>query len=207
MDLERAIELGDLLPGEKLNELELATRYKTSRTPVREAIQRLEAKGRVEISPRRGAFVAKLDLPRLLQSFEALSEIEGICARLAARRITSEELAELEAAHERYSAIEKKKDPKTYFEASMVFHAMIAKFAKNEVLLEVFTELCTQLAPYRRHGLSLPNRIDNSVREHMLVIEAIRENNAELAEQRMLSHTAFVADSAMLLLSRFKNDA
>ena len=91
--LEKDIFLLRLQPGDRLDEASLAQRFGTSRTPVREALRQLAASGLVEIRAHRGAEVSRLSIPQLLEMFEFMSVLEGVCARFAAERATAEELA------------------------------------------------------------------------------------------------------------------
>jgi DNA-binding GntR family transcriptional regulator len=98
--IEEEIATGRLLPGTRLDEVELATRFGVSRTPIREALRLLLGEGLVETRPQRGAVVAQVTPQRLIEMFEVMAELEAMCARLAARRMSDVELAEVEAAHE-----------------------------------------------------------------------------------------------------------
>ena len=102
--LEKEIVLGELAPGLHLDEGSLATRFGTSRTPVREALNRLAVSGLVELRPRRGAAVAGITEEVMAQRFEALAGLEGLCAYYAALRMTAEERLALRDAHRRCRA-------------------------------------------------------------------------------------------------------
>ncbi|MEM9422871.1 MAG: GntR family transcriptional regulator [Pseudomonadota bacterium] len=195
--LEREIVSGELKPGVRLNEYDLAQKFNASRTPVREAIQRLESKGIVNTELGKGAFVARPDPTRLIQLFEALSEVEGLCARLAARRITTKELDALERNHEEYKQAAVKGEADEYFKKGMEFHHLIAQYSRNAVLQEIMQDLSNRVGHYRRRTLELPQRLEKSIREHGLVIEALRNQDPDAVEQLMLSHTGVVADTAM----------
>ena len=95
--IEEAIATGDLPPGARLDEAELIARFDVSRTPVREALLQLAAAGMVEMRPRHGAVVAKISLPRLIEMFEVMAELEAMSSRLAARRMDAQELEALRA--------------------------------------------------------------------------------------------------------------
>ncbi len=94
--LEEEIFTGRLKPGDRLDEQSLAQRFSVSRTPVREALRQLSASHLIEVRPRQGAVVAVITLPRLIEMFEVMAELEGMCARLAARRMTDDERSELQ---------------------------------------------------------------------------------------------------------------
>ncbi|MEO0398868.1 MAG: GntR family transcriptional regulator [Pseudomonadota bacterium] len=198
--LEHQIISGALPPGARLNEIDLAEKFSASRTPVREALQRLASKSLVTIESGRGAFVAKPDVTALLQMFEALSELEGVCARLCARRITSKEFKEMERVHEGYADEANSDDIVAYYDKSVVFHELVTHYAKNQVLEKMSADLNLKLAPYRIQTLEHPKRIEKSIAEHTLVLDAIRRNDENDAEQFMRAHTGLVTDNAMRLI-------
>ena len=99
--LENAILNGDRIPGERLDPEALGQEFNVSRTPVREAIHQLVASGLVSVQPKKGTFVAEVGIDRLIEMFEVMAELEGMCGRLAARRITVLELGELRDALKR----------------------------------------------------------------------------------------------------------
>src|SRR6476659_4220509 len=98
-EIEQDIVTGRLQPGERLDEQSLADRFGVSRTPLREALMQLASTGMVEVHSRRGAFVASLGLKEIIERFEAMAALEGMCGALAARRISEEPRAVLLAAH------------------------------------------------------------------------------------------------------------
>ena len=201
--IERLITSGEIRPGSRLNELELAEQFETSRTPVREAIQRLSSKALVTIESGRGAFVAKLGVQSVLQMFEALSEIEADCARLCALRVTSQEFEEMRKIHESYSSDKDSSDFESYYRKSIKFHEMIVLYSKNKILQRIATDLALKLTPYRVQTLELPKRIEKSIDEHSRVLEAIGRNDEEAAERLMREHTGLVTESAMRLIRMF----
>ncbi len=97
--IEEQIVTGALRPGARLDEQELAAEFGVSRTPIREALIQLASAGLVDTRPRRGAVVAEIEPHRLCEMFDVMAELEAMCARLAARRITEDEIASLRAAH------------------------------------------------------------------------------------------------------------
>src|ERR1700760_4409686 len=113
--IEEEIATGKLLPGTRLDETELATRFGVSRTPIREAIKLLHGEGLIEHRPRRGAVVAQIGADRLVEMFEVMAELEAMCARLAARRMSDDEIDALQAAHEACRGAAKANDSDAYF--------------------------------------------------------------------------------------------
>src|SRR5882724_8272824 len=122
---------GLLEPGGALDETELARRFGVSRTPVREAIRQLAASGLVEVRAHRGAVVARPSEERLLGMFEAMAELEALCAGLAAERMGPAERSLLETVHEELRTMIQGGDPQRYHEVNEAFHAAIYAGAHN----------------------------------------------------------------------------
>ena len=195
--LEDEIVSGRCPPGSHLNEQKIADRFKVSRTPVREAVRYLASTGLVEMRPRRGAFVSEVPTVRLLQMFEAMTELEGSCARLAARRMRPQEKEHLSAIHNSYAELACAEHADAYYDASLEFHRLIFLGTHNEFLAEYAVRLFNQLAGYRRGQLRSGERAQHSFREHTAVLEAIIEGDGDLAAERMRQHTEIVGDKAM----------
>jgi DNA-binding GntR family transcriptional regulator len=192
---------GTRAPGSHLNEQELAERFKVSRTPVREALRQLSSAGLADINARRGAFVARIPIERLIQMFEVMSELEAASARLAARRMTAAEKAVLAKTHSSYEKYVTAADVSEYFDASNEFHRLVYAGAKNDVLQEMAQALYSRLAPYRRRQLALSRRTQKSYSEHGKVLSAIQAGDAQAAEEAMRGHTGVVGDNVMDLIS------
>ncbi len=192
--LEEEIFAGRLRPGTRLDEEALAQRFGLSRTPIREAILQLAHSGLVDKKPRQGALVAPFDLHRMVQMFEVMSEIEGLCCRYAARRMGDEEIAALERHLDGCRAQCDDNDLDGYFAANRVFHGAIYAGCHNEVLAEMALNLALRLAPYRRYQLNHPQRIDESLAEHSGIVAALKARDPDLAYQRMRKHVTIQAD-------------
>jgi|TARA_B110000037_G_scaffold44500_1_gene54668 DNA-binding GntR family transcriptional regulator len=192
--LEDAIVKGRFLPGEKLDTEALAQEFLCSRTPLREALQQLEVSGLVNIESKRGTFVSRLDVSELAERFEVMSEIEGICARLAARRITPEELAQLEQAHKACKEKLDVGDIDAYYYENTEFHACIYHASHNSFLAQEAIRLHAQLHPYRRIQLKLRNRMQNSLKEHELIVQKIRQGDEEGAMAATKHHVKIQGD-------------
>ena len=141
---------GQLRPGAALDEMELARRFRVSRTPVREAIRQLAASGLIEVRAHRGAVVAKPDEERLVGMFEAMAELEALCAGLAAERMTGAERRVLEAAHEEMRALIQVGDPQRFHEVNEAFHGAIYAGAHNTYLAELTLTTRVRVQPFRR---------------------------------------------------------
>ena len=134
------------------------------RTPVREAFQQLVASGLVTVSPKKGTFVAKVGIDQLIEMFEVMAELEGMCGRLAARRISDAELAELQAAHQRCEAAAHAGDTDEYYYENEVFHDCIYAASHNTFLASEARQLKQRLKPYRRLQLQVRQRMHNSAK-------------------------------------------
>ena len=202
--LEQDIITGVFRPDDRLDEASLAERFSTSRTPVRETLQRLASSGLVEHRPRRGVFVRRISLSELVEMFEVMAELEGMCARLAARRITAEQskrLAESMAACEEAA---KAGDPDDYYRANSEFHILIYETSQNGFLAEQAKALHKRLAPFRRLQLRVRYRIRQSMVEHREVLTAIEEGNSEKAETAAKAHVVIQGEKFSDLVSSFK---
>ncbi|EKV31608.1 putative GntR-family transcription regulator [Caenispirillum salinarum AK4] len=192
--LEEDIFAGTLKPGDRLDEQSLAHRFEVSRTPVREALRQLSASGLVEVRPRQGAVVSVITLPRLVEMFEVMAELEAMCARLAARRMSDKERADLKRFVDECEDFEKKTDLEGYYAANKVFHDAIYDGSHNEVLADMTRSLHRRTAPYRRHQLNRPGRISESLSEHKEVVDAILAYDADQAGRLMARHVNVQGD-------------
>ncbi len=205
--LERAIVTGAMRPGERLDEQEMADRFGVSRTPVREAIRALAASGLVDVRQRQGATVGIIDIPRLIEMFQVMAELEGLCGELAARRITHEEKANLAALHERLIAAGDRVSPLEFYEINREFHEAIYDAARNDFLAEQTRALRTRVGAYRRQVTYLPGRVASTIREHAAVIDAICRHDGEAARRSLRDHVNLLGDNlsdfiASLAISR-----
>lgn len=192
--LEQDIFSGRLKPGDRLDEQSLAQRFEVSRTPVREALRQLSASGLVEVRPRQGAVVSVITLPRLVEMFEVMAELEAMCARLAARRMSEAERRDLIGFLEDCEAHESRTDLEAYYAANNLFHDAIYAGSHNEVLADMTRSLHRRTAPYRRHQLNRPGRISDSLAEHRTVVQAIVAHDPEAAGKAMAQHVNVQGD-------------
>ncbi|OGA32965.1 MAG: hypothetical protein A3F75_06285 [Betaproteobacteria bacterium RIFCSPLOWO2_12_FULL_64_23] len=208
--IEGEIIAGRMEPGDSLDEAELARRFRVSRTPVREALLQLAAIDWIQFRPRRGAVVAPITLQRMVQMFEVMAELEAMCARLAAERMTAAErnlLQQAARACAREARSKTESATSRYFDANYAFHEIVYIGAHNDHLLELVKALRNRLTPYRRFRLRNPMRLKNSSREHDSVAKAIVDGDGERAAQEMRSHiaiqSALLADMASQLPSSY----
>ncbi|MEC4594761.1 MULTISPECIES: GntR family transcriptional regulator [Nitrospirillum] len=192
--LEDDICAGRALPGMRLDEQVLAQRFGTSRTPVREALKMLAAQGFVEIRPRQGAVVVGLDVRQVLELFEIMAVLEGLCARLAARRMTPAERADLMAVHGECQRLAAAGDPDVYYAMNTRFHEVIYAGSHNRQLEEETRRVRNRLSPYRRNQLHQLGRVAKSVQEHDDVVRALLEGDPDRAENLMRRHIGIQGD-------------
>jgi DNA-binding GntR family transcriptional regulator len=179
--LEDDVVEGRLRPGVQLYVDEIAERFQVSRTPVREALQQLEASGLVEVAPKRGTYVAAVSVSTLVEMFEVMAELEAMCARLAARRADEAMRTDLALAMNHCEHEAKEGTANSYYHANEAFHQLVYKASGNEFLVHQTTLLKNRLKPYRRLQLQVRDRIGQSVSEHRAVVDAIAQGNAEAA--------------------------
>jgi len=186
--LEHEIISGDLKPGERLDEMTLASRFDVSRTPVREALLQLTSMGLVEMRPRRGAIVASIGLRDLLEMFEVMAELEGMCARLAARRASDEECAMMRRIHLESRSAVAGGDYDAYYACNVRFHETLYTAGRNSYLAGQTMALRNRLAPYRRSQLHQHGRLSGSFGEHENILSAINRRDVDQVEILMKQH-------------------
>lgn len=197
-----------LKPGERLMEIQLADEMGVSRTPVREAIRKLELEGLVVMVPRKGAYVAGVSMKDIHEVYEVRSALEMLAVTLAAERITEEELDALERQVLRESEEEDKPnkgdlDSIIYIDSS--FHDIIYQAAHNQRLVQFINILQEQLQRFRAASLSTPGRSKTALEEHKKIVEALSERNGELAAQLAREHIEN-AENAMILQMEEKGE-
>jgi DNA-binding GntR family transcriptional regulator len=186
--IEEMIAVGKLAPGAHLDETALSEQFEVSRTPIREALIQLASMGLVVIRPRRGAVVAEVSAQQLVEMFEVMAELEAMCCRLAARRMTQEDLERLRAAHEACRAACAAGDADDYYYKNEVFHQAIYAGSHNLFLQEQTRALHRRLRPYRRLQLRVRDRLAASLAEHQAVVDALVAGDGELAAARVRAH-------------------
>lgn len=185
---------GVLEPGAALDEMNLARRFRVSRTPVREAIRQLAASGLVDARAHRGALVARPTTDRLLGMFEAMAELEALCAGLSAERMTGLERRMLEASHEQLRTLIKVGDPQSFHEANEAFHGAIYAGAHNGYLAEITLATRARVQPFRRAQFRNLGRLAKSHMEHDRVVVAIMRGDRNGAGIAMRAHIMTVRE-------------
>ena len=182
--LSAQIIAGTLRPGDPLGETTLAGRFGLSRTPVREALQRLAAEGLVERGPRRAFVVRRMSSDALRHLFEALAELEALCASLSALRMTPTDHALLANILDRDDL-----PGADYAQANMRFHETLRRGAGNEVLADLLADLNRRSLPWRNAQFQVrATRIATSRAEHRTILAAITARDADRAADLMRAH-------------------
>lgn len=189
-EIEGEILTGQMVPGYRLDETVLATRFGVSRTPIREALMQLSAAGLIEIRPRRGAIVASVGPERLIEMFEVMAELEGMAGRLATRRHSEADARAIREAHEACRKAVGSGDPDAYYYENERFHHAIYQASHNQYLIEQCTALHRRLKPYRRLQLRVRNRVAKSFAEHDHFVTALNAGDDSGACLIMRDHVA-----------------
>lgn len=186
--LRNAIISGKIKPGERLIEKGIAEAMQIGRNAVREAFRCLEREGYLTITPFKGASVIMHDNEQIRQMFEVMSELEGICARLAVQRMTQDDLDRIESLHAELEMHYENNESQAYLEVNWSLHGFIQSLAKNEVLNKLIDELRQRISLYREKQLYRPNRFQASLLEHRQVLDAFRKKDSTAAELLMRQH-------------------
>lgn len=198
------IVTGEMQPGEKLDEFSLAARFEVSRTPVRESLRQLCAMGLVDRQPNRSAMVMNVTGEYLASMFEAMAELERICARLSAERMTVDERRALEKMHGDSMRLVHAGADDDYAAHNIEFHTRLYRGAHNDHIFEMVTQTRARLAPFRRAQFRLPGRLAKSYKEHQGIVTAILRADAEEAAKAAYWHVSNVSDASTVFVSRNK---
>lgn len=184
--LVKDILSGAVEPGARLDEPSICRKFGVSRTPIREALRRLSGTGLVDVTPRKGVTVARIDVEQLNDMFEALAEFEALCSRLSAVRMTTLEKKRLEVLNDnrRKKIAEGEKD---FAGLNNEFHEVIYLGAHNTSIAAVARSFRQRLAPFRALQF-VPGQTEYSFHEHDGIVIAISNSDAEGAYRLMRDH-------------------
>lgn len=191
---------GHFKPGTKLDERVLAKQFNVSRTPVREALRQLAARGLTQILPMRGVVVMEISVKELAEILHADCELEALCARLAAESMTTMEKTELQYIHERSNEYVAQGDLDKYLEANRELHRLILEGAHNAVITKMVGEIRDRLSPYRQYHPAETDRLVTSHDAHKEIVGAIVEGHGEKAYLAMRAHNAHLGNAALRAL-------
>ncbi len=179
--LRQAILTGELKPGDRLMEIHLANKLGVSRTPIREAIRKLELEGLVTMIPRRGAEVAQITEKSMNDVLEVRRAMDALCTELACDRISEEEMVALGAATNNFAEAVKTKDIRKCAQADVEFHDIIVKATGNMRLVQLINNLSEQMYRYRFEYLKDVSRYSSLIEEHRTIYESIKHRDKAAA--------------------------
>lgn len=201
--IRQAILDGTFSPGERLMEIQLADEMGVSRTPVREAIRRLEMEGFVVMIPRRGTYVADISIRDIAEIYEIRISLDILAAGLAAERITDEEIEELNRLLVEIAGHVKRGDMERIVEADTAFHDVLYKASRNKRLKNTINNLREQLTGIRGRSLSQPGRLAKTAEEHRVLVECIAARDVEGAQEAARVH---IENAQQTLLKSLNNE-
>ncbi len=186
--LKDAIITGTLRPLERISENKVAADFGLSRTPVRQALQRLEAEGLIQVVPKRGSFVSRPTVEDILEIYQIRTPLEAVCARVAAERIEESQLALLD----RLVRVEQARGPGRAADRSLraaaQFHAVIYGCSRNQRMATLLVDLQNQVHRVRVLWPSTVTRLNDTWSEHAAIVEALRARDGAAAERLMTEH-------------------
>ncbi len=186
--LRQAILRGTLKPGERLMEIQLANKLGVSRTPIREAIRKLELEGLVLMIPRRGAEVAEITEKSLRDVLEVREALEVLAVQLACEKMNSEGLEELKVAAAEFEQVIECGDITTIAEADVKFHDIIYSATDNDRLIQLLNNLREQMYRYRVEHLKNEDARPKILAEHQWLIQDIMNKDKVAAAEHICGH-------------------
>ncbi|MGP3591924.1 GntR family transcriptional regulator [Vagococcus sp. WN89Y] len=194
-----AIEAGELLPGERLQETRLAEQFGLSRTPIREALHRLETLGLAEPGPQRGLIIAHISYERLRQLFSVREGLERLAMELAVNAASDEELALLQEMVHTEATLT---DSKALHDHNRMFHRQIYRATHNPYLNEMLDNLRIHLSLLRGTTYEQPERTEEAKREHQAIVDALMRRDRAAAEEAAITHIRSGYRARLSLLSQ-----
>jgi DNA-binding GntR family transcriptional regulator len=201
--LREAIIMGELKPGERLMEVQLAQKMGVSRTPVREAIRKLELEGFVNMIPRKGAHVAKLSVKDIMDVLEVRASLDGLATSLAAERITENELKEMKHIQSQFDNYVEKDNLQGIIKKDVEFHDVIYKASKNDKLIQISNNLREQVYRFRVIYLKDFRSTKEVIREHMEIYQAIDNEDSDAARKAAEKH---IRNQELMIIDAIKKN-
>ena len=190
----------------RLDERSMADQLKVSRTPLREALTRLERDGLIDIRPRKGVFVVRKTLDEILDMIVAWAALESMAARLAAAEASDDQLRDLRRHALRHSESSSRADLSEYSEANIKFHQMILDMSGCRILATMADGLFMHIHDVRRRALEENDRATRSVVDHLGIIEALEARDADLAARLVREHTMRLHDHVARTWAKFEEN-
>lgn len=193
-ELKRQIMIGEIPPGTRMMEVEMADDMGVSRTPVREAIRKLEKEGLVSIEPRRGAYASDVSIKDLIDVLEVRQYLEGMAAELAASQITKDEKIKLVEAAEKYKASIADGDIYSIIHADEAFHTTVVGFSNNKTLVQMVNQVQELALRFRYIFYEDFARFQGQPKEHQEIVDAILAGDGEQAKQLASAHISHLKE-------------
>lgn len=187
-DLWQKITNFELFPGSRVTETELALAYNTSRTPIREAMKRLEADGLVTVRPKQGCFVREVDIALISDYYTVRVALEAMAVELATEHMSDEELQTLADVWNPQNAKTHGNDPEYIKQFEESFHVVITRGSRNPALLQCLEDVNNRIRPIRALGFPDDKSIMDTYQEHYDIIRLIQQRDTERAKQAMIEH-------------------
>lgn len=189
--LKEAIIVGELKPGERLMEVHLSEKMGVSRTPIREAIRKLELEGLVKTFPRKGVYVAELSPKDIADVLEVRAALDGLAAFLAAERITAEEIKEMKSVFEQFKQNVEKNSTQGIVKKDVEFHDIIYRASGNDPLIQILNNLKEQILRFRVIYIKDYSTHVGLVKEHAEIIQALEEKDRLKAQVLAENHIKY----------------
>ena len=197
---------GKFAPGTKLEERALAARFDVSRTPIRESLRQLGARGLIDLVPRHGGVVANISIQQLADMLDAECELEALCARLAAQRMRAVDKGRLQQVHQQTADHAKRGDHQGYLTLNKQFHDLICEGSGNETIAQVVRSLRDRLGPFRRAQSGVERRLAISHGEHEVLVSAILRSDADAAYEAMRVHNTRMSTHVLELMRASRSE-
>lgn len=202
--LRQAILRGELKPGERLMEIQLANKLGVSRTPIREAIRKLELEGLVLMIPRKGAEVAEITEKSLCDVLEVREALEILAVELACEKITKGQVADLKDAAKSFEETLKSTDVTMIAEADVAFHDVIYEATDNKRLIQLLNNLREQMYRYRVEYLKKQETYPKVISEHQELIRKIEKGDKHAASEIIREHIDNQVDAVITTIRKKK---
>lgn len=193
-ELKRQIMVGEIAPGTRMMEVELADEMGVSRTPVREAIRKLEKEGLVTIEPRRGAYASDISAKEMVDILEVRQDLEGMAAGIAAQKITEEGKEELERLVQVYKESVEKENIEEIIANDEAFHKYIVSLSGNKTLIKMVSQVQELVLRFRYIYYEDFSRFRNQPTEHQAIVDAILSGSSSSARINAEEHLARLKD-------------
>ena len=199
--IRKAITTGELKPGERLMEVTLAKKMGVSRTPVREAIRRLEIEGLVKMTPRKGAYVANLTIKDIIDVLEIRASLDSLATALSAQRATQNDIRELKQIHNQFEKVVKAENLQGSIKRDVEFHEVIYRSSGNEKLIQISNNLREQFHRFRVMFLKDMVSPKELIKEHFNILESIEKKDSKLSAKYAKIH---VENQKKVIINAFK---